>query len=129
MGFQTEPLEEKIMELEQKVADLQNSLKVVAEENDKISFKLTVAKESNVQSAEKIKLLDLQRKDAEYKLKDVLGAYRIMKEALEFYAENDHVAVCLEPYTVILEDSEYNWGYETGKLNRAEQALAKINER
>jgi len=72
-----------INELEQKVEDLQNSLKVVAEENDKISFKLTVAKESNVQSAEKIKLLDLQRKDAEYKLKDVLGAYRIMKEALK----------------------------------------------
>ena len=46
-----------------------------------------------------------------------------LREALEFYAENEHVDRCLEPYTVVLVDSEYNWGSESGKLNVAEKAL------
>lgn len=46
-----------------------------------------------------------------------------LREALEFYAENEHIGECLEPNLVTLAEGEYNWGSESGKSNIAEKAL------
>ena len=113
--------------LSDKLDEFVERQQIVSAEFCKLVDQVEQFEEYNNQLVDKVKLLDVQKQNAELKLKDILGVYREMKEALEFYAENDHVAECLEPYTVRLEDSEYNWGYETGKLNRAEQALKKIN--
>jgi len=84
-----ERLEDVVYELEQNLIaakDQNHYYQLMRESLDKA----TVLKEANAQLADKIKMLDLQRENAEFKLKEVLGAYRKMKKALGVYADSEH---------------------------------------
>jgi hypothetical protein len=74
------------MKLSEKLDEFVERQGIVSAEFCKLVDQVETFEEANAQLAEKIKLLDALKENAELKLKETLRAYRPMKEALEFYA-------------------------------------------
>lgn len=100
--------------LSDKLDEFVERQQIVSAEFCKLIDQAEQLEEYNNQLVDKVKLLDAQKQNAEFKLKDVLGAYREMKEALEFYADATDVL-------------DVDGNYDCFKIAR--EALKKIHER